>query len=52
LAQAPPGHNLVYRARQPWENGCNESSNDKLRDELLNRELFYSLAETRYLIEA
>ena len=29
----------------------NESFNGKLRDELLNRELFYSLAEARYLIE-
>ena len=35
----------------PWENGYNESFNGKLRDELLNRELFYSLAEARYLIE-
>jgi putative transposase len=35
-----------------WENGYNESFNGKLRDELLNRELFYSLAEARYLIEA
>lgn len=26
--------------------------NGKLRDELLNRELFYSLAEARHLIEA
>jgi transposase InsO family protein len=34
-----------------WENGYNESFNGKLRDELLNRELFYSLAEARYLIE-
>jgi transposase InsO family protein len=29
-----------------WENGYNESFNGKLRDELLNRELFYSLADS------
>ena len=29
----------------PWENGYCESFNSKLRDELLNGELFYSLAE-------
>jgi len=36
----------------PWENGCNESFNGSLRDELLNGEIFYSLAEARVLIEA
>jgi len=30
-----------------WENGCVESFNGKLRDELLNQELFLSLAEAR-----
>jgi putative transposase len=35
----------------PWENGYNESFNGKLRDELLNGEICYSLAEARYLIE-
>jgi transposase InsO family protein len=29
----------------PWENGYNESFNGKLRDELLNVEIFYSLKE-------
>ncbi len=33
------------------ENGHYESFNCKLRAELLNREIFYSLAETRVLIE-
>jgi transposase InsO family protein len=28
----------------PWENGYCESFNAKLRDELLNGEIFYSLA--------
>ena len=36
----------------PWENGYNESFNGSLRDELLNGEIFYSLAETKVLIEA
>ncbi|MEE9176574.1 MAG: integrase core domain-containing protein, partial [Thermodesulfobacteriota bacterium] len=35
----------------PWENGYNESFNGKLRDELLNREIFYSLKEAQVLIE-
>jgi putative transposase len=35
-----------------WENGYNESFNGSLRDELLNGEIFYSLAEARVLIEA
>jgi putative transposase len=35
----------------PWENGYVESFNGKLRDELLNVEIFYSLAEARIMIE-
>ena len=35
----------------PWENGHVESHNGKLRDELLNTEVFNSLAEARVLIE-
>jgi putative transposase len=35
----------------PWENGYNESFNGKLRDELLNQELFYTLKEAQVLIE-
>ncbi len=35
----------------PWENGYVESFNGKLRDELLNRELFLSLEETRSMID-
>lgn len=35
----------------PWENGYCESFNSKLRDELLNGEIFYSLAEARVIIE-
>ncbi len=36
----------------PWENGFCESFNSKLRDELLNGELFFSLAEAQVVIEA
>jgi transposase InsO family protein len=35
----------------PWENGCRESFGFKLRDELLNGEIFYSLAEARAVSE-
>lgn len=35
----------------PWENGYCESFNGKLRDELLAREIFYSLKEAKVLIE-
>ena len=36
----------------PWENGYCKSFNSKLRDELLNGEIFYSLAEAKVIIEA
>ena len=36
----------------PWENGYNESFNGKLRDELLDREIFTTLHEAQVLIEA
>ena len=36
---------------RPWENGYCESFNAKLRDELLNGELFYTLREAQVLIE-
>jgi transposase InsO family protein len=35
----------------PWENGYVESFNGKLRNELLDGEVFNSLAEARVLIE-
>ena len=35
----------------PWENGYVESFNGKLRDELLNGEIFYSLKEAQIMIE-
>ncbi len=35
----------------PWENGYNESFNGRLRDELLNGEVFYTLKEAQVMIE-
>ena len=35
----------------PWENGYCESFNGKLRDEMLNGEIFYTLREAQVLIE-
>jgi len=35
----------------PWENGYVESFNGKLRDELLNGEIFYTLGEATIVIE-
>ena len=36
----------------PWENGFIESFNARLRDELLNGEIFYTLAEAKIVIES
>ena len=42
---------LYIQKASPWENGYVESFNGKLRDELLNRELFLSVPEARYVID-
>ena len=42
---------LYIAPGSPWENGYNESFNGKLRDELLDGEMFYSLKEAQVLIE-
>jgi len=42
---------LFIEPGSPWENGYNESFNGKLRDELLDRELFFTLREAQILIE-
>jgi putative transposase len=42
---------LFIEPGSPWENGYIESFNGKLRDELLNREIFTTLEEARVLIE-
>ena len=45
---------VLMRSRRssPWENGFIESFNARLRDELLNGEIFYSLAEARIVVES
>jgi transposase InsO family protein len=42
---------LFIEPGSPWENGYVESFNGKLRDELLDREIFYTLWEAQVLIE-
>jgi transposase InsO family protein len=42
---------LFIEPGSPWENGYCESFNGKLQDELLKREIFFSLAEAKVLIE-
>jgi putative transposase len=42
---------LFIAPGSPWENGYVESFIGKLRDELLNREIFYTLKEAAILIE-
>ncbi len=47
------GAKTAYIARgSPWENGYVESFNARLRDELLNGEIFYSLREAEIVIES
>ena len=42
---------LFIEPGSPWENGYIESFNGKMRDELLNREIFTTLEEAKVLIE-
>ena len=42
---------LFIEPGSPWENRYVESFNGKLRDELLDREIFYTLMEAKVLIE-
>ena len=42
---------LFIEPGSPWENGYIESFNGKLRDELLNVEIFDTLLEAKVLIE-
>jgi transposase InsO family protein len=49
---ASVGAKTMYIAPgSPWENGYRESFNGKLRDELLNGEIFCSLKEAQVVIE-
>jgi transposase InsO family protein len=46
------GVNTLYiEPGSPWENGYCESFNGKLRDELLNGDIYYSLKEAQVIIE-
>ena len=50
---AAVGAKTAYIERgSPWENGYCESFNSKLRDELLNGEIFYTLQEAKVIIES
>ena len=40
---------LFIELGSPWENGYNESFYGKFKDELLTREIFYSLKEVEIL---
>src|SRR5262249_61170468 len=50
---AAVGAKTAYIERgSPWENGYIESFNARLRDELLNGEIFYTLHEAQIIIES
>jgi len=42
---------LFIEPGSPWENGYIESFNGKMRDELLDREIFTTIEEAKVLIE-
>jgi putative transposase len=42
---------LFIEPGRPWENGNTESFNGELWDELLNGEIFCTLAEAKVLVE-
>ncbi len=42
---------LFITPGSPWENVYNESFNGTLGDQVLKREIFYTLREARYIIE-
>ncbi len=42
---------LIIEPGSPWENGYDKSFNGKLRDEMLDGEIFYALKEAKVLIE-
>ena len=45
------GAGQCIEPRSPWDNGYVESFNGKLRDELFDGEIFYTLKEAQVLIE-
>jgi transposase InsO family protein len=42
---------LFVKPASPWENGYVESFNARMRDELLDGEIFLTLAETKYVVD-
>ncbi len=42
---------LFIEPSSPWENGCIESFNGRMGDELLNREILHTVKEVQILIE-
>lgn len=42
---------LFIEPGSPWENGYIESFNARMRDELLNGEIFYTLIEAKVIIK-
>jgi transposase InsO family protein len=50
--QAVGAQTAFIEPGSPWENGHCESFNSNLRDELLNSEIFYSLAKAKVIIDA
>ena len=52
MAGRPRMTTLFMAPGSPWENGYIESFNGRLRDELLNGEIFTALLEARVLIES
>ena len=42
---------LYIEPGSPWENGYIQSFNGRLRDEILDRELFYSVKEAKVIVE-
>jgi transposase InsO family protein len=50
---AAAGAKTAYIERgSPWENGYIESFNARIRDQLLNGEIFYTLREAQIVIES
>ena len=43
---------LLIEPGSPWDNGYVESFNGKLRDELLEVEIFYTLTEAKALVQS
>ena len=51
MADRAAGGAALYQTGSQWENGYCESFNGKMRDQLLNGELFYTLKGAQIIIE-